>query len=360
MRLAKLRTGILAGCIGAFGGLGSLWLSAHKEPFFLNPQAPGVLLYADTRNPGAPGAVTFNNPASLDCFQIYTQVDDASAQYSLRLDGPNRMLATCTSRGNASFGFGHDIAPGTYTLTADRVAGLQVYVADRRLGMDGWQILLRLYLLLVALVAAFALWTQRPAASARSRLIARAILLRIGTAVALIFAYLLLHEGGHGGVAFLFGKFDASHSDFFGLHGTPHSGLKWGVNIAPWQRAAISFAGPVTPMITGWLIFMWWRSAHGRRLRAVHVVIDFVVTSLLALVTFGCVVLPAYSLGLVQDGDWSNYAQNVPGGAAAAHAVAWAIFGVTAAIFVKVAPHAFWCWRYAGYLGKKEAPVDVD
>ena len=53
------------------------------------------------------------------------------------------------------------------------------------------------------------------------------------------------HEGGHALAQIAFGHFDLARSDFWGIHGHPHSGGGMGPQLKSWQRLLISCAGPM-------------------------------------------------------------------------------------------------------------------
>ena len=336
---------ILALAASVSGGLGTLWLVRTPTRFFVDPDAPGLFTVLEAHGDAVESS-SFTTQRPIEHFHVYTRVDRSGQEYSLSLAGDDGLFLSFNGAKGMSFGWGKNVPAGTYTLTlaqADGHSRVVAYVADRPVGLTGWQLLCRILAGVVFAVAVWAAFTVRRRSSQQYDAVS--VLQRLAVVLICIFLYLLLHEGGHALASLAFGRYDLSRSDFWGLHGTPHSGIRADVSIEPWQRAIQSFAGPTLPILTGWALFAWWCSAMGRRTRKQRTLTDLLSSTLIALFLFTALVGPGCSLGLISDGDWRGYSDNMPGPTWLAHFLVWVIFVVSAVMFVRVIGHAAQCWR---------------
>lgn len=341
-------TRVLVIAVAVSCGLGARSLVRSQRTFFLKPEAKGVLCFLETT--GVPGQflASFTSAHTVDRFYVYVRVVGEGPAYSLSLEGDGMTYLTKRpSRKDTSFTCGRNAPPGTYTLTVEQErgsSGVLVCVADRPVGLSGWQVLSRIFIGALLLAALWAGWSLRHRGT-RQRATAIYVFKRLGTAVAFLALYLLLHEGGHALAALSFGRYDLATSDFWGWRGNPHSGLRPEVNVEPWQQAVESFAGPMLPILAAWILFGWWRSGMGRRVRTAHGLADFLSSSIVAGFLLTSIVLPGYALNLVTDSDWRGFIDNVPGPAWLARFFVLVAFVVSAMLFAKVMPHACECWR---------------
>lgn len=240
------------------------------------------------------------------------------------------------------FGLGVSVPAGTYEVTLERQTGsgtVLVVIAGWKPGfITGWQIFSHIML---ALVAASGLWAfiARRSSSGRHRA-ASAWVFELGLlAVAAVALYLLMHEGGHALAEIAFGRFDWTRSDFFGIHGHPHSGGAMGPPLQPWQYATISGAGPFFPTLMGLLLFVMWIAPACRRARATRPRVELWLSAMVAVLLFpGLIATPLYLLSIITDGDWRGFITNVSGPVWLVHCVLWLSVAASAAALWRVLP----------------------
>ncbi len=281
-------------------------------------------------------------------FEVAMQPRSRQDAFALSITGTNRLVCRVTVTGGYSrFGCGRDIPPGNYEVMVRQQSGNQGVVAviagERPVFVSGWQIWSRAYLGLLLLSAAWAA-VARKSTNSQRRLagIGAFQLLLLGfVAVGL---YLLLHEGGHSLGEILFGRYDFGRSDFWGIHGTPHSGGRGGPPLASWQQAVISGAGPLLPSFGGWALFLFWKAKLGQNLRRARPLMDLYSCAIVALLVFpGFIVTPATLSGLIPgDGDWNGFINNVPGPLWLIKTLWWSTVIVSAFVLWRVVPGG---WR---------------
>jgi hypothetical protein len=156
----------------------------------------------------------------------------------------------------------------------------------------------------------------------------------------LAFVYLLFHEGGHALAQIAFGRFDLARSDFWGIHGHPHSGGKMGASLQPWQQTLISCAGPMLPVFAGFGLFVLWFSPPGRKLRGLRPMANLYFSSIVAILVFSeAVCEPAYLLGFISaEGDLVGYAARNGGPVWLVKVCLWSISLISAVILWRVVP----------------------
>lgn len=233
-------------------------------------------------------------------------------------------------RGGTRFMLGQGIPPGTYMAELTGPPGhgpVTVVIADRWVGVTGWQILVAV--MLAGLVVAGVVTSAIRKPNSRLRAQAAHVFRVLSVAAVALFVYLLCHEGGHALAALAFGKFDLAGSDFWGLHGNPHSGLRGDVAVASWQQSVVAIAGPLLPNLVGWVLFVAWRSPRVWRRREGSPTLDLFWSGVTALLLFPAVALLGYALDLVSDSDWQGFSGNVPVSAILARAGAVAVAAVS-------------------------------
>ncbi|HNX34042.1 MAG TPA: hypothetical protein PKM57_05405 [Kiritimatiellia bacterium] len=214
--------------------------------------------------------------------------------------------------GVKSFSCGSNVQ-GTYTLRVreDGVSGWYRIEAASRAGVTRWQKSMAFLLSLLALSAGVEAWQvrrRRRGLAAPAYVSARIARLFLGLGLFILFVYLLLHEGGHALASMAFGSFDLQRSDFFGLSGSPHSGIKPWVKLPAWQGAVQSAAGPLLPILTGYALFAFWRSRRGTALRSRRFIVDVFWSFTLATLLVSPLGLVLPMIGAISDSDYSGFA----------------------------------------------------
>jgi hypothetical protein len=261
--------------------------------------------------------VSFKTSDTLERFFVFARPGKKGERLSITITGDNNFLCSLSSiTESMRFSFSRgEIPPGTYTAVLKQETGShggQVIITDRQVGLRGWQILSRTFIVLLAI---FGVWAALMHKSRHQRQRVKSVFIfhSLLMACTSMFLYLLFHEGGHALTSSLFGVFDWNRSDFFGIHGTPHAGRTSGTSIETWQQAVISFAGPMLPTLIGWVLFLFWRSRAGKRIRSTHTVVNLYLTAIVFMSVFPFIAAIGYILGITNDGDWQGFISNVPG-----------------------------------------------
>ena len=183
----------------------------------------------------------------------------------LFLDGGREFSYRGTSTEPHRFGVGRNVPPGTYTVTLRQASGTHggiVVITDRTKGLSagitGWQIISRAYLCGLAICAIWAFVTRK-SSNPRQRMISALAFQYAFLGFLVMFFFLLFHEGGHALGEIYFGRYDSARSDFWGIHGHPHSGGTGGPGLEPWQGGIITSGAIILPLLVGWLLFLPWR-----------------------------------------------------------------------------------------------------
>ena len=258
-------------------------------------------------------------------------------------------LCNCKVNTEASrFGCGLNVPPGAYTATLAQETGSRggmVLIFDREsTGITGWQILSRTWLALVVLSGLWA-FSARRSNNLKHRATSAFLFRQFMLGFVLIFLYLLFHEGGHGLAELVFGRYDFARSDFWGIRGSPHSGGKPGPALEPWQQALISGAGPTLPTLAGWFLFIFWASRYGRRLRTARHTVNIYLSAIVAMLVFPFVAVLGCLLGIISDGDWNGFINNVPGPLWLSKTIACGILLVNGFVLWRVVPELIRVWK---------------
>ena len=165
--------------------------------------------------------------------------------------------------------------------------------------------------------------------------------------LALIFVYLLFHEGGHALAEIRFGRFDLSRSDFWGIHGHPHSGGAMGPPLKPWHQPVISCAGPMLPTLAGFGLFVLWGIPLGQKLRSLRPMVNLYFSATVAILVFSEAVCgPAYVLGfMTAEGDLISYVSKAGGPVWLVKTLLWGSFLICAVILWRVLPEVLKAWK---------------
>lgn len=282
----------------------------------------------------------FTTTKTHDSFQVGVQ-NSVRGPVRFSITGSQGVIASATTDGSR-FGLGLSVPAGTYEVTLDRQTTtgsvLVVIAGEKPTFTTGWQIVSRIMLALVAASGLWALATRR-SGNPRHRAGSAWVFGRLLLAVVVIAVYLLAHEGGHALAEIAVGRFDWGRSDFFGLHGHPHSGGTMGPALQPWQRAMISGSGPFLPMVVGVFLFVFWITPICRRVRARRPRVDLWFSAMVAgLLLPGLIATPLYLLNIVTDGDWHGFISNVPGPLWLVHGLLWLAVVVTAVALWRLLP----------------------
>ncbi len=338
-------TRIVVALVAIGVGISIATLIRTQVPLTLDRNAKGVLAYITAAPPSAISTVSFNTANPLDTFHVYVLVKGSNRHYTIKLTGPRGTLLEMGQNQSMACTVGRDLPPGSYrvALTSDEGKGeIVAVVADRPVGLTGWQWLSRAGVALLILSAIALRWATRRG-SDRQRRVAARVLRHLATVAFLIVLYLLLHEGAHAIASAAFGRFSLERSDFWGLGGSPHSGIRPDVQLLPWQYAVESIAGPLMPIMVACLVFLWWRSVSGRQWKSNHPWIDHLSSSLIVFFSLSAIIFPGYATGVLNDGDWRGLADNTS--ALTSQLLAWSVFLAGATVFVCTVRQVVHIWR---------------
>jgi hypothetical protein len=219
-------------------------------------------------------------------------------------------------RGLVRFSCGKDVH-GVYTVRVREVTVTGKYTIEigGKAAVTRWQKLLMLLVSLFAVSGVLSFWQHRRSRTGRPVPVlagARFAFLSIGLFLFVLFFYLLFHEGGHALASISFGSFDCSMSDFFGLHGFPHSSMNPEVVLTGWPRAIISIAGPLLPILMSYVLFVLWRSRWGTDLRGKSVLVDVFWSFTIFTFLVSCLGLLIPVIHLSSNSDYTSFVNHVP------------------------------------------------
>ena len=290
---------------------------------------------------------TFSIDRSIPQLHVHTFSKVAGAGLSVDLDaegGTSLLKDFPIIDGHASFSCGRELPPGQYLLRVHETNVIGNYLIEMgaRSAVTWWQ---RLLLVLVSLAVVGAalclpgLFRRTAGPTSPAFQVGRTILMWVAIVLFANFFYLLLHEGGHALASICFGNFDWSRTDLLGLTGAPHSGIRPEVELEPWQQAVQSIIGPLLPIFVGWVLFVAWWSAPGKRICTMRAVFDgFFSFSLLVLLVSSLGLFISLT-GLRRDSDYAGFIDNVPVASWAANTILLLIGVISVAMLVPVVGH---------------------
>lgn len=328
-------------------------VAAGAVAYVLFGWQPGVpeafVRHAVTR--AAPSSQTQDVPFTvaqpIRFFHVHCPLRDSADDLRIGISGASglELLANLPVRpGDTRFTCGDGLQAGTYVLhvTEQNVAGSYSVEIGPGPSITTWQRALGLLVLvwgLSGICYLYAGYCVRRGRAVRWFSSARAIFIIASLAGFLLPAYLLAHEGGHALAAAAFGAFDPARSDFLGLAGSPHAGLRADAPLAGWQIGVISISGPLLPTLVGWALFAVWRSGRGRAIRSRRPILDlfwsFATAGMLS-GQLGCII-PILRLG--HDGDYSGLVDNVSIERWLINGALLALAAVNAYLLSRVLPH---------------------
>ena len=285
-------------------------------------------------------SASFTTTGLIEQFHVGALTRARRDRLRLSITGPDMVFVRVAITRTMRFQCGRDIPPGDYTVVLEQEVGNRggrVVIGESPVGITGWQIWSRSLLGLVILSGLWA-WRTRKSRNPKHRMTSAYFFHMFFLAFVLIFLYLLVHEGGHALGAMFTGRFDYSRSDFWGIHGNPHSGIKPGTSVGPWQRAIESFSGPALPTLIGWALFVFWTLPFVKRACETHHLLNLYLSAIIAMSVFPFIAIAGYLLGVISDGDWRGFIENVPGPLWLVHTLLWAALLANAFILWRVVP----------------------
>jgi len=297
------------------------------------------VLELEEGNPSA--SVSFTTAQTVDHFEVGVWPKANPERLSLVFDGGDSFHYTGVITKPGRFGVGSKIPPGTYTVALSQETGSHggiVAIAEEApvsTGMNGWQILSRSYLGLLAICGVWAL-SKRRSSNQWQRAISIFVLQSAFLVFVVIFLYLLFHEGGHSLGEIAFGRFDIARTDFWGIHGVPHSGGISGPALKPWQQGIITGGGLMMPTFAGWALFLLWM-LWIRRNRHLIVRLYFSATTVVFIVPY-VISAGASLLRVMGDGHFDGFMSCLFGPQWLREGIAWAILLVCVLILWQLVP----------------------
>lgn len=330
-------TKVFSVMVAILAGIISMWLVASGIVW---PVGKEDILCRLELQRGTPDiAASFTTSERLEHFFVVARPEKRGERLSLTITGGNDFLCKFTAIMKPmrfSFSPG-EIPPGTYEAVLkqeDGRLGGRIIISKKEIGLTGWQIWSRAYVGILFISGAWAGLAHK-SKDKRRRILSSFIFNSLLLGFVLILVYLIFHEGGHALAASIFGQCDWARSDFFGIHGTPRAGLKAGIQVEPWQRAIVSFAGPMLPTLAGWVLFLFWRSRSGRKFRNRNQIVNIYLTAIVGMCVFPFIAVLGYLSGLVSDGDWLGFIENVP----------WPLWLVKTMLWISLFVSGFILWH---------------
>ena len=127
----------------------------------------------------------------------------------------------------------------------------------------------------------------------------------------LIVLYAYVHEVGHAIPDWLLGAKDVSFTNMLGINGLPHIIHPSSLHLPAWLIAIRAISGPVLPLLIGYILYFFWISKAGKKIRASSRNLDFFWSVLVTSFLFSSMGILIYVLGLFQDEDYSSFINNV-------------------------------------------------
>jgi hypothetical protein len=351
----KLRVVSIAVLVGALGGTVSFWLFREDNARKFNRLKENALCVLDLPQGTSSATATFTTTQPIEMLHVGVKAKGSSEPLSILISGDTGVVGSVSIRNTALFGLGWDIRPGTYTVTLRQEiggnGGSAVISGEQPVHITGWQIWSRTYLGLLVL-SGTCVPLARMAGNAKMRALSFTAFHSLLLGLVLIFIYLLFHEGGHALAQITFGHFELARSDFWGIHGHPHSGGSIGPSLKSWQRTVISCAGPMLPALIGFALFLLWSLPVGRKFRNRRPMASLYFSAIVAMLVFSeAVCEPAYLLGFITaEGDLIGSVSNAGGPVWRVKGILWGTFLFSAFILWRVVPELQRAWK-AQFLG---------
>jgi hypothetical protein len=323
---------------------GTVW-KASREDLLRYPS----LCTLELPSGQASASASFTTSRTVERFCVSVRPEARRESLLVEISGRQGILARVSAVQSIGFQCGSQIPPGNYTATLSQEAGTHgglVVIAETEppTGITAWQIWSWALLGALLLSGVWALLARKSADTRQCAMSAYTFQMLL-LCFLMIFLYLFLHEGGHALGEIAFGRHDFARSDFWGIHGSPHSAGKGGLALTPWKQAVISGGGPLTPVLTGWILFLFWRSRAVRSWFQTRPLLDLYFSALIVLTSFSCIVFPGYLLGITSDGDWRGFIGHVPGPLWFVKTLLWCVVAGSAFVLWRVLPVLWRVWR---------------
>jgi hypothetical protein len=320
-----------------------MWLVRTGPIWILTKDALCVLDLA----PDEPAAYkTFTTTETIERFNVLVSTGGKD-RIRLTLASQDTDYFIGTIPGRQSFTCGRNTPPGRFIVMLERQAGhrgARVVVSGKPSAITGWQVLISFFVLGVI---GSGIWAEiaRKSSNAKHRKTSVYLFTYFLLVVTMLFLYLLFHEGGHALASAMFGRYDFAGSDFWGIRGNPHSGVKISVPLKPWQRSIGAFGGPALPTLVGWLLFGLWRMKRVTEWRRNRPTLNLFSTFILFMCIFPWIAVAGYLLGICSDGDWRGFIENVPGPMWLVKSLLWTSVAVSALMIWRVIPEMKRCFK---------------
>lgn len=305
--------------------------------------APDALCVVELQEGNESVSHTFTTSETTDRFYVRVCPLAGRERLSLTIQRDDSNLYRGAIEGSQRFSLGSGIPAGTFTVALSQLKGRHgaiVVMTDKEpvsTGMTGWQILSRVYLALLGGCAIWVLVSRHSANQYRRVRSARAFqYLFLGFLA--MFLYLLFHEGGHALAQIAFGRFDLSRSDFWGIHGSPHSGGGSGPALEPWKQHLITGGAVILPTLVAVALFLFWRQWLRHRN---YPVVRLYVTAIVALFVLPYIAAVGCLLGVMNDTHLDAFIALLPGPKWFERTIASGVLLVCVFMLWKVAPEIF-------------------
>lgn len=336
--------------LGVLGGGLSLWLMLGDDARKLAALKANALCVLDLSEGTASNSATFATPRAVEMFHVGIETKARGEALAISISGDHGLIASASGVKAHSFGLGRNIEPGTYTVTLrqeiEGKGGRAIIAAEQPVYLTGWQLWSRTYVGLLALSGICAMLWRRGVYS-RVRALSVTVFHSLLLGLVLLLVYLLFHEGGHALAEITFGRFDLARSDFWGIHGHPHSGGAMGPPLAPWKQTFISCAGPMFPTFVGFGLFVLWGLPAGRKLRSSRPMLNLYLSAMVAILVFSeAVCEPLYLLGFIAaEGDLINHVAEAGGPVWLVKSLLLGSFLICVVILWRVLPEVLKAWK---------------
>jgi len=317
------------------------WAGHRRALKTIRELARDALCFVDLKEGRASASASFITSQTIEQFRVRVCPEAKGERLSLSFDAGNIFQYSGTIDKSQEFGVGRMIPPGTYAVTLRQVTGKHggiVVILDKATpstGMTGWQIISRAYLGLLVICGIWA-FANRRSSNRRRRTSSALAFQYVFLGFFVMFFGLLCHEGGHALAEISFGHYDFAKSDFWGIHGSPHSGGKAGPALDPWQQNLITGGAVIVPIVVGWALFVfWWLWLRRRRDNIVRL---FVSATIGVLILPESVLLPGCLLGITRYGHEKAFIACIPGPEWFGKTISWCVLLVCVFVLWQVVP----------------------
>lgn len=321
------------------------WASPHRRALKkIRELAPNALCVVELKEGSASASGSFTTLQTIEQFRVRVCPEANGERLSLSFDAGNIFQYNGTIDESEEFGVGRMIPPGTYAVTLRQVTGKHggiVVILDKATastaptGMTGWQIISRAYLGLLVICCIWA-FANRKSSNQRRRTSSALAFQYVFLGFFVMFFYLLCHEGGHALAEISFGRYDFAKSDFWGIHGHPHSGGTAGPALEPWQHNIITSGAVIVPTLAAWALFVvWWLWLRRRRNPIVRLYCSVTVgmLNLLYVIIAGGVLL-----GILSNGHFDAFVACIPGPQWLSKVIPWGFILICIFILWQILP----------------------